>query len=86
MTFFLLVSFFYIELFVLKLCHFFLLFLLFGYSESGLVELTRIGSWVFLCFFLLNFGFFYYVILLKFFFLLILISYHRLLVHQVNSS
>jgi len=86
MTFFLLVSFFYIELFVLKLCHFFLLFLLFGYFESGLVELTRIGSWVFLCFFYWTLVFLLCHPFEILFFFLILISYHRLLVHQVNSS
>jgi hypothetical protein len=75
------ISTFYIKLFTIELCHF-SLFLLFSYSESGLVKLTRIGSGFLLLFFI-ELWFFYQVILLIFF---IPISYHGLLVHQITLS
>ena len=60
------ISTFYIKLFTIELCHF-SLFLLFSYSESGLVKLTRIGSGFLLLFFI-ELWFFYQVILLIFFY------------------
>ena len=86
MTFFLLVSLFYIELFVLKLCHFFFTFLTVWLFRERVGRVNPNWLMGFFMFFLLNFGFFTMSSFWNSFFFLILISYHRLLVHQVNSS